>query len=77
MIRHSRWMGRILAVTAAGLTIGLGTVASAQEIRNDVQDRRQDRRELREDRQDRRHDVRDLRQDRRELRRDVADRRGR
>jgi hypothetical protein len=43
MSRHSRWMGRVLAVTAAGLTIGpLGPGASAQEIRGDVQQLRRD-----------------------------------
>ena len=46
MIRRSRWIGRALAVTAAGITVGLlGTGASAKEIGNDVQELRQDRRE--------------------------------
>ncbi len=41
MSRHSRRMGRGLAVTAAALTMGLpGTVASAQEFHGDVADRR-------------------------------------
>ena len=61
MIRHSRRMGRVLAVTAAALTMGLlSTVASAQEIRNDVQELRRDRREVRQD-------SREIRGDRREL----------
>ena len=51
MIRHSRWIGRALAVTAAGITVGLlGTGASAQEIRNDVRELHQDWHELRQDR---------------------------
>jgi hypothetical protein len=38
-------MGRVLALAAVGLTIGLpATMASAQEIRNDLQQLRRDRR---------------------------------
>lgn len=45
MSRQPRSMGRVLVVTAAGRTMGLlGTVASAQEIRGDVQELRRDRR---------------------------------
>lgn len=40
---RSRRMGRVLAVTVAGLTMGLlGTAASAQEIRSDVSELRRD-----------------------------------
>jgi hypothetical protein len=71
MSRRSRWMGRTLAVAAAGMAIGLlGPPASAQEIRRDVRELRHDRREIRPD-------SREIRGDRRELRQDVADRRGR
>ena len=54
MSRHSRWMGRVLAVTAAGVTMGLlGTQAAAHEIRSDVHELRRDRRERRRDVADR------------------------
>ena len=42
------WLVRTLAVAATGVTVGLlSTAASAQEIRNDAQDLRQDRKEIR------------------------------
>ena len=85
MNRHAQWMGRVLAVTTAGLTMGLlATGTSALDIRDDVQELRPDRREIRGDsheiRGNRREllgDTREIRHDRRALRRDVADRRGR
>jgi hypothetical protein len=47
-------MGRVLAVTAAGVTMGLlGTQAAAHEIRSDVHELRRDRRERRRDVADR------------------------
>jgi len=64
MNRHSM---RMVAIAAVGVTLGLWSVtASAQEIRSDVADVRQDRR---------REDVRDLQHDRRDLHRDVVARR--
>lgn len=85
MSGHARWVGRGLAVTAAGLMLGLpGGVVSAQETQGDLQEFRRDRREIRQDnreiREDRRElraDTREVHRDRRALRRDVAFRRGR
>ena len=77
MSGYARWVGRGLAVTAAGLMLGLpGGVVSAQEIQGDLQELRQDNREIREDRRELRADTREVHRDRRALRRDVAFRRG-
>lgn len=64
-------LGKTLAALALGASLGLSTVAVAQDVKHDRQDLRHDRKDLRHDNRDRVHDRRDVRHDRRDLHRDV------